>query len=175
VTLFAIDNDIALLIETGIYQQIGATADKRAPLLDRRGKMMGPWNATKRRKISRATVDGVTITHSIRRDADSWTVREETRFQSADFTAEYEEVNQWDFDPTKPFPYTAYDDQRASGGSIWNELAGDWCGLMLDRGLGHFFNWIGVDRDDALAVILEVERADEIDEQDATIARLVLA
>lgn len=174
-TLFAIDNDIALLHETGIYQQIGSCADKLAPLKDRHGNVMGPWNATKRRKISRAVVDGVTITHSIRRDVESWTVREETRFQSADFIADYEEVNQWEFDPTKPFPYTAYDDSRAHGSSIWNELSGDYSGLMLDRGLGHFLNWIGVDREDARAIIRSCEEGEQIDEQDATVARLVLA
>lgn len=174
--MFAIDNDLSLLHETGIYVTIGARADRLAQLVDRHGKTMGPWNARPRRKIIRAVVGGVSITHSIRRDADSWTVREETIFQSPDFRAEYGEVRQWEqFDPAQPFPYTAYDDPRASGGSIWNEISGEHDWLRLDQGVAHFFNWIGVDRADALAIIDQAEGHRDLDKQDATLARLVLA
>ena len=175
--MFYVDNDLALLHETGIYQTIGKVADTKAPLKDRAGRTMGPWNAsTKRRKIARANVGGVSITHSIRRAADSWSVVEETVFESTDFRAEYGEVREWtDFDPTKPFPYTAYDDPESEGGSIWNEITGEHDYLRLDEGAGHFFNWIGLSRDEATPIIDQCEEDGSLDTHAATIARLVLA
>lgn len=174
-TAFSIPNDWELLHDTLVYQQVSALGHSLVPLLDRQGDQMGPWNARLRRKVARGTVRGVAIVRSLRRDRESWTVREETRFSCPDFTASFEEWWSWSFDPTQQFPYRSWSDHRSLTGSLWDELTGDGFGLRLAGSVGHFLHFMGVQRSVARQIIAACEDGGVIDAQDAMISRLALA
>ena len=144
---FTISNDIELLWESEIYSVIDVRVDQLAPLTDSRGK---PLQAKTRRKIVRATVDGISITRSIHRDADSWVVRWQSQIVSEHFTASFEEWADFDYDSSD-------------------------YGLSLAGCVGHFLNFVGgVDQKTAYAIIAQCEEDGSIDDQDAMMARLVL-
>lgn len=144
---FTISDDMELLWESGIYSDIDRRVERLAPLTDSKGK---PLHAKTRRKIVRATVDGISITRSIHRDADSWVVRWQSQIESEHFTASFEE---------------------------WRGLGDDSSdyGLSLAGCVGHFLNFVGgVDRKNAHAIIAQCEKDGSIDAQDAMMARLAL-
>jgi len=144
---FTISDDMELLWESGTYSDIDRRVERLAPLTDSKGK---PLHAKTRRKIVRATVDGISITRSIHRDADSWVVRWQSQIESEHFTASFEE-------------WRGLDDDSSD------------YGLSLAGCVGHFLNFVGgVDRKNAHAIIAQCEKDGSIDAQDAMMARLAL-
>lgn len=169
---FTISNDMELLWDSGVYIDLVRRIGELAPLTDRDGKPLDAWQAKKRRKIVRATVDGISITRSIHRDAGSWTVYWQSQIKCDHFTASLEESAAWDHDPNKPLVDKSEDYDEAS---IWDEAAGPNYGLSLSGCVGHFLNFVGsVDRKTAHAIIARCEKDGSIDAQDAMMARLAL-
>ncbi len=173
-TTFSIPSNCEHFHDASVYLQISAIARRLVPLLDKHGDLMGPWNARVRRKVARGTAHGIKVVRSLRRDLNDWTVREETHFSSTDFTAIFEEWWSWDFDPTRPFPYRSWDDEKMQTVSVWDELTGDWFRLRLEGSVGHFLRFVGVERSVARQIIDACEDDGAIDAQDAMISRLVL-
>ncbi|RZF66523.1 hypothetical protein EWE75_01330 [Sphingomonas populi] len=129
------------------------------------------WDARKRRKIVRDTVDGVSVTHSLHRAPNAWCVYQTRTIKSEHFVVVVEQWWEWDYDAAMPFPYACYQPQ---GYSIWDDITGDSVGLTLKGSLAHFLTFAKLDRDTANAIIDQCEDDGEISVTDAMLARLTI-